>query len=558
MTFAELTVKFNSVGASSVKKDVSDLSGMMGSFAGKLGMATTAGGLAADAIVALGKAIFDLGKASVNAAVDFDTNVRALANFSKNSQELSAQLDRLREIAKMPGLGLPEVMAGVVKLEAAGLSANLAEKAIKQFGNALTLAGKGKADLDGIALALSQIQAKGVVSAEEINQIAERAPQIRQAMVAAFGTADTKAIQEMGISSEQFITKIIEQLQKLPRAQGGLLTMFENIKDEANTLMVTLGQGFMSLFGGGGGAATSIMEFAKTIAEQTNTILKGLSESPTFKQISANIKVIFDNLKQFAPFFKAIFIGVVSLIAGIVKQITQQIAYIMNFLGQLIKDPIGVMRNEFKVLGEQIKAIFINVSVGVLEIIKKMLGYIDKVAGTNLASKIQPGKTVTVPGATAGQKALGAMFSLTRGKFMFPALIDAAKMAGEAYGYEGPLNLLSAIKNTGGPTTKIPTTTIDKDKDEKHKKETHKKADKHQKTLEQIRDHTKSAELTLREFTYGGGVLGGAAVSKADLAMRGKIYAPSTTGLSDLERGVLKITRSYTNNNNLNLNFGRS
>ena len=85
-----------------------------------------------------------------------------------------------------------------------------------------------------MVLALSQIQSKGYVSAEEINQIAERLPQIRTLMLAAFGTASSEAIKDLGLSSEQFIEGITTQLEKLPRASGGIKNSLENFSTPSN------------------------------------------------------------------------------------------------------------------------------------------------------------------------------------------------------------------------------------------------------------------------------------------------------------------------------------
>lgn len=90
-------------------------------------------------------------------------------------------------------------------------------------------------------------------------------------------------------------------------------------------------------------------------------------------------------------------------------------------------------------------------------------------------------------------------------------------------------------------------------------KEAKEQREKQVNALEQIRDHTKTtAEMSLREFTYGGGVLGANAVSKIDLHNRNAIYSPSTTGLSYLEKGFQQVSRAFVSNNHLNLNQSRS
>src|SRR5215213_7248360 len=117
-----------------------------------------------------------LGVASVRSATQMDSLKRGLTAVAGSSAEAERQLVRLDEIAKLPGLGRVEAIQASIQLQAAGLSAKMAEKSLLAFGNALATVGKGKAELDGVTLALTQITAKGKVTAEEINQIAERVP----------------------------------------------------------------------------------------------------------------------------------------------------------------------------------------------------------------------------------------------------------------------------------------------------------------------------------------------------------------------------------------------
>lgn len=140
-----------------------------------------------------------------------------------------ARLAELRDVARLPGVDFEQAVQGDVRLRAVGLSADLSKEAITQFGNALALVGGSAADLDGVFLALSQIAAKGNVFAEEINQIAERVPQVRAVMKDVFGTADTEALQAMGMTAEEFITRLTEGFGQLTRASRGLQDDFSEL-----------------------------------------------------------------------------------------------------------------------------------------------------------------------------------------------------------------------------------------------------------------------------------------------------------------------------------------
>lgn len=185
-----------------------------------------------------------LGGVALKQAADFDALNRGLTAVTGSASKAAEQFKRLEQVAKLPGLGLKEAIQGSINLQAAGFSAQLAERSLRAFGNALATVGKGKAELDGVNLALSQIQSKGKLTAEELNQLAERLPQIRQALKSAFGTASSEDIQKLGLTTEQIITKIIEQFEKLPPVTGGLRNDFENLRDRAEQSLAKMGKAF--------------------------------------------------------------------------------------------------------------------------------------------------------------------------------------------------------------------------------------------------------------------------------------------------------------------------
>ena len=182
-----------------------------------------------------------LGGASLKSAGDIQALERGFAATYKGSEDLSTALAKVQQLAKLPGLGLKEAEQGATNLQAAGFSADLATRALSAFGNALATVGKGKADLDGVGLALSQIASKGKVSAEEINQLAERVPQIRQAMVAAFGSADTEVLQRANITANAFVEGVTKELAKLPQVTGGINNSFENLGDAGTIALSKIG-----------------------------------------------------------------------------------------------------------------------------------------------------------------------------------------------------------------------------------------------------------------------------------------------------------------------------
>lgn len=171
-----------------------------------------------------------LGTASVLAASNLESMEKGLESIMGDAEAAKKEMELLRKEALKPGLSFEQALKGSVRLQAVELDAETARRAISAFGNALALVGGSSEDLDGVTLALTQIASKGKISAEEINQLAERVPQIRIALKDAFGTADTEKLQKMNIDFKQFIDGVVGSLEQLPKAESGMKNMLENMR----------------------------------------------------------------------------------------------------------------------------------------------------------------------------------------------------------------------------------------------------------------------------------------------------------------------------------------
>ena len=192
--------------------------------------------------VSVSAPLLGVGGAALKAFADIEKFENGLASMMGSAEAAEKELEKLKEVAKAPGLDLTQAVKGSVRLQSVGIAAEQARKVLSETGNAIALVGGSSDDLDGVTLALQQIGSKGKVFAEEINQINERLPQIRAAMKAAFGTANTEDIQAMGISAEQFIQGITVELGKLPRAVGGMSNSFNNARQAVVQSLSTIGE----------------------------------------------------------------------------------------------------------------------------------------------------------------------------------------------------------------------------------------------------------------------------------------------------------------------------
>jgi tape measure domain-containing protein len=201
----------------------------------------------------------------------YDGLVRSLKALDGTAQATTQRLNLLRNVAKMPGLGFEEVVRGDVRLRSAGISAKTSEAAMRAFGNALAMVGGGKAELDGVFLALTQIASGSRVGADEIRQLAERVPQVRVAMKAAFGTADTEQLAKLGITSEKFIEGLIKQLAKLPKVTDSALTAVENFDDSWKAFKNNTAEVFLP-------AASTVLSLASDLMKGASYALRDFKE----------------------------------------------------------------------------------------------------------------------------------------------------------------------------------------------------------------------------------------------------------------------------------------
>jgi len=182
-----------------------------------------------------------LGAAALAAGGRLDSLERAMVAITGSAAEAQQQLNRLREIARLPGINFEQAVRGSQTLQAVGLSAEQAEKMLREFANAVTLAGGSAEDLGEIVRQVTQIIGLGRLTAENFNVIAERAPVVRQALERAFGTSSLELIQRMNLSIEDFLARLTDGLATLPRASGGLQNAMQNLFNSITTAVGQLG-----------------------------------------------------------------------------------------------------------------------------------------------------------------------------------------------------------------------------------------------------------------------------------------------------------------------------
>jgi len=195
--------------------------------------------------VAITAPLVAAGAASVDAAVRLDSLKRGLTAIVGSADEAARQLQRLTQIAKLPGIGFEEAIQGSIRLQAVGFSAAEAEKSLREFANAVALTGGGREELTRVTVQLGQLAAKGKVLSQDLRPIIEAAPAVGRALLQAFGTVNPEDIRDLGLSSQQFLGILTDELTRLPRAAAGAKNSFENFKDEVFRAAAAVGEALL-------------------------------------------------------------------------------------------------------------------------------------------------------------------------------------------------------------------------------------------------------------------------------------------------------------------------
>ena len=185
--------------------------------------------------------LIGFGVASLKVAGDIEALKNGLTSVMGSTRAANVEFNKLKEVAKLPGLGLEEAARGSVQLQAAGFSADEARKSLLAFGNALATVGKGKNELNLVNLALTQLQNKSSGFGQEIRQLTEQLPQLRGALTTAFGTADSEKIAKLGVTGKQVVEILTNEFAKLPKVSGGLQNSFENASDAIKIALSEVG-----------------------------------------------------------------------------------------------------------------------------------------------------------------------------------------------------------------------------------------------------------------------------------------------------------------------------
>lgn len=275
--------------------------------------------------------------------VSYEQQIRGLAAYEDNAKSLTETLGRLRQLAKLPGLALPEVIQATVGLRAAGMDAENAERSIMGFARALAAVGKGKADFKGAMLALQQIVTAGKLEGDEIRQLSERVPQIRMVLLKAFGSAKgeeiSKIMEQTGKSVFDVVDMINTEMLKLPSVSGGVSTNLENVMDDLAEATRPVGQGLAAMFTAAQPGMQSLIENISQISTAIGEVFYSIGTSGVIQEALASLfgfvdtKSLVDNFREAAARIGSYIIAAVQQIPVIYTALKEGATALFNYLG---------------------------------------------------------------------------------------------------------------------------------------------------------------------------------------------------------------------------------
>ena len=192
--------------------------------------------------------LIGVGAAAIKSFGDIQRLEKGLAATMGSAGAARAEMKRLQKIAEAPSLGFEQAIQGSIQLQNVGLTADQARNALEQLANTTAIGGGTVDDLSEVTRQFGQMISKGKILEAELRIIKERMPAVGQAMQDAFKTQNTAAIQEMGMTSREFMDRLIASMEKMPRVEGGVSNALENVGIAAKMALAGIGESIQRLF----------------------------------------------------------------------------------------------------------------------------------------------------------------------------------------------------------------------------------------------------------------------------------------------------------------------
>jgi len=446
------------------------------------------------AVVAAGLAA--AGIASIKLAADLEQSRVAFTTLLGSAEKADAFLKDLAKFAASTPFEFVGLQDSARRLLAFGFAAQDIIPLINSIGSAVAGLGGGKEQIDRVTLALGQMQAKGKVSAEEMNQLAEMGIPGWKMIASAIGISIPDAMKraEKGaIDSTTAINALVNGMNEkfpgmLEKQSKTINGVFSNLVDGATRTATLIGERLIRAFHVAdiiGNAANIIAGFAATIENAglvaamdklfppgLQVTIVAIAGALTASMIPALVGVatafgtavvaagpflaagaavaalaytIARNWEGLTAFFSGLFSGISTLVGKLVDNIRKPFTAVIEWIREKLRSLLEIVSGVLERIGAFVPAPIKQALGNALTFLQSKADDVkDAIGGAVQGVITLGGKAVMAAGS--GIRALGGLITPD-----VQALIDAAKTGSVSTVFKG----LSGTKPTGagGPTS---------------------------------------------------------------------------------------------------------
>lgn len=380
-----------------------------------------------------GAALLGLGVAGVTIAGQMEQAQIAFTGLLGSQAAADEFLATLKEFSATTPFEFEQVLPATQKLIALGQTGEEAIDTLTIVGNAAAAVGASGESIDGVVTALAQIQAKGKLSAQELNQIAERLPNFDRGnfldnLAADFGVTgeEIRKMAEQGeIAADRAIPVLLQSLEQVPGALGAMDRQSQSLLGRFSTLADNIKFGL----------ATAFQDLADTISPQVLPL--GETLQGTLEQVGSGIaNLAAAVLPALVPLIELI--G--PLLGGALTFVATAIGPVVDWFGRLADLITPIASSVMPALNQAFSALM-NVMRPVFDLLAPM-------AAAFLA--LMAAQKLTALSTTALSKAMEVLGKGLSVIANHPVIAVAAIIAGLFYGmWENSEALRNAVSDLG-------------------------------------------------------------------------------------------------------------
>lgn len=198
----------------------------------------------------LTRPLLDVGGAALKLGSDFEQTKIAFTTMLGSAERATSFLADLKAFAAGTPFEFPGLVDAARRLQALGFASDQVIPSLRAIGDAAAALGGGAQMIDRVTLALGQMQSKGKVSAQEMNQLAESGINAWKILAEGMGKTipEVMKLAEKGmINAARAVPEILEGLNKqfggmMEKQAQTLAGQWSNVKDKITFIMMDLGE----------------------------------------------------------------------------------------------------------------------------------------------------------------------------------------------------------------------------------------------------------------------------------------------------------------------------